>query len=110
MVMTKAENERLSRVEGDAPMGQLVRRFWIPALLSSDLPEADCPPTRVKLIGEELVAFRDTEGKVGIVDPYCAHRRADMFYGRNEEGGLRCVYHGWKYDVTGQCIEAPTEP
>jgi phenylpropionate dioxygenase-like ring-hydroxylating dioxygenase large terminal subunit len=109
MVLTKEQNERLCRVEGDAPMGQLVRRFWMPFLLSEDLPRPDCPPVRVRLLGEDLVAFRDTDGRVGLVDKTCAHRCADLFYGRNEEGGLRCVYHGWKFDVTGQCTEAPTE-
>src|SRR5437879_13145215 len=90
-------------------MGQLVRRFWMPFLLSTDLPRPNCPPMRVRLLGEDLVAFRDTAGNVGLVSKFCAHRCADLFYGRNEEGGLRCVYHGWKYDVNGQCTEAPTE-
>jgi len=109
-MLTKEENEKLTRVEGEAPMGQLVRRFWIPVLLSADLPGPDCDPVRVRLLGEDLVAFRDTSGRVGLIDPLCAHRCADLFYGRNEENGIRCVYHGWKYDVTGQCVEAPTEP
>jgi phthalate 4,5-dioxygenase len=109
-MLTKEENEKLTRIEGEAPMGQLVRRFWLPFLLSSDLPGPDSDPVRVRLLGEELLAFRDTSGKVGLVDPLCAHRCADLFYGRNEEGGLRCIYHGWKYDVTGQCVDAPTEP
>jgi len=108
MVLTKDENEQLCRVEGDAPMAQWVRRFWIPFLLSEDLPRNDCPPVRVKLLGEELVAFRDTSGRVGLVDKFCAHRCADLYYGRNEEDGLRCVYHGWKFDVNGQCMETPT--
>ncbi|MEA2639261.1 MAG: phthalate 4,5-dioxygenase, partial [Chloroflexota bacterium] len=109
VVLTKEENDRLCRVEGDAPMGQLVRRFWMPFLLSEDLPRPNCPPVRVRLLGEDLVAFRDTEGRIGLVDKFCAHRCADLFYGRNEEGGLRCVYHGWKFDVHGQCMETPTE-
>jgi phthalate 4,5-dioxygenase len=109
-MLTKEENEKLTRVEGDAPMGQLVRRFWLPFLLSEDLPGPDCDPVRVRLVGEDLLAFRDTGGAVGLIDPLCAHRCADLFYGRNEENGIRCVYHGWKYDVGGQCVDAPTEP
>src|SRR5437879_4608388 len=91
-------------------MGQLVRRFWMPFLLSTDLPRPNCPPMRVRLLGEDLVAFRDTAGNVGLVSKFCAHRCADLFFGRNEEGGLRCVYHGWKYDVDGQCLDMPNEP
>jgi phthalate 4,5-dioxygenase len=109
-MLNKQENEKLSRVEGDAPMGQYVRRFWMPFLQSSDLPALDCEPVRVRLLGEDLLAFRDTSGQVGLIDPHCAHRRADLFYGRNEEGGLRCIYHGWKFGVTGTCLETPTEP
>ena len=104
------ENEKLTRIEGDAPMGQLVRRFWVPFLQSDDLPGPDCVPVRVRLLGEDLLAFRDTSGKAGLIEPFCGHRRADLFYGRNEEGGLRCIYHGWKFDVQGHCMEAPTEP
>lgn len=91
-------------------MGELFRRFWLPALLSEEIPTPDCAPVRVKLLGEELLAFRDTRGKIGLVDAYCPHRRAELFYGRNEEGGLRCAYHGWKFDVDGKCVEMPTEP
>jgi phenylpropionate dioxygenase-like ring-hydroxylating dioxygenase large terminal subunit len=109
-MLTKEENEKLTRIEGDAPMGQLLRRFWIPFLISSDLPEPDCEPVRVRLFGEDLLAFRDTSGRLGLIDPLCAHRCADLFYGRNEENGIRCIYHGWKFDVTGQCVDAPTEP
>jgi len=91
-------------------MGELFRRFWMPALLAEELPGPDCPPVRVRLLGEDLVAFRDTAGQVGLLAPLCAHRGAPLFYGRNEEGGLRCVYHGWKYDVSGRCIDMPSEP
>jgi phenylpropionate dioxygenase-like ring-hydroxylating dioxygenase large terminal subunit len=91
-------------------MGETMRRFWIPALLSWEVPEPDCPPVTVKLLGEELVAFRQTDGKVGIVGARCAHRRAHLFWGRNEENGLRCVYHGWKFDCTGACVDMPSEP
>ena len=107
--MTQEENELLTRVGPATPMGNLLRRYWMPALLSRELPEPDCPPVRVKLLGERFVAFRDTSGRVGLVDEFCAHRRASLFLGRNEEQGLRCVYHGWKYDVEGRCVEQPTE-
>ena len=109
-MLTKEENEKLCRIEGEAPMGQLVRRYWMPFLLSSDLPEPDCEQVRVRLLGEDLLAFRDTSGTVGLIDELCGHRCADLFYGRNEEGGLRCIYHGWKFDVNGWCLDAPTEP
>ena len=91
-------------------MGNLLRRYWQPALLSEELPSADGPPVRVRLLGEDLVAFRDTNGAVGLVDAFCPHRRAPMFFGRNEECGLRCVYHGWKFDATGACVDMPSEP
>ena len=74
------------------------------------MPEPDCPPVRVKLLGERLIAFRDTSGRVGLMDEFCAHRGVSLWFGRNEENGLRCPYHGWKYDVTGQCVEVPSEP
>ena len=80
-------------------MGDLLRRYWIPALLSAELPEPDCPPVRVKLLSERLLAFRDTQGRVGLIDEFCAHRGVSLWFGRNEENGLRCPYHGWKYDV-----------
>ena len=91
-------------------MGETFRRYWIPALLSSELPEPDCAPVRVRLLGEDLVAYRDTSGAVGLVDAFCPHRRAPIFFGRNEEGGLRCVYHGWKFDRDGTCVDMPSEP
>ena len=87
-----------------------MRRYWIPALLAWELPEPDGPPVRVRLLGEELVAFRDTEGRIGLLDEYCPHRRASLFFGRNEECGLRCVYHGWKFDVGGRCVDMMNEP
>ncbi|BCJ88404.1 Rieske 2Fe-2S domain-containing protein [Effusibacillus dendaii] len=104
------ENERLTRVGPGTPMGEVFRRYWIPALLSEELPEPDCPPIRVRLLGENLVAFRDTNGTVGLLDRYCPHRRVELFWGRNEECGLRCVYHGWKFDVAGNCVDMPNEP
>jgi len=87
-----------------------MRRYWIPALLARELPEPDGPPVRVKLLGEELVAFRDTRGRVGLLDEHCPHRLASLFLGRNEECGLRCVYHGWKFDVEGRCVDMMNEP
>jgi phenylpropionate dioxygenase-like ring-hydroxylating dioxygenase large terminal subunit len=91
-------------------MGKLMRRYWVPALLSWELPEPDCPPVEIRLLGENLVAFRATDGDVGVVSAYCAHRRVSLFWGRNEENGLRCVYHGWKFDVGGRCADMPSEP
>ncbi|HEY3917078.1 MAG TPA: Rieske 2Fe-2S domain-containing protein, partial [Stellaceae bacterium] len=98
------------RTGAGTPMGKLMRRYWIPALFASQLPEPDCPPVRVKLLGEKLVAFRDTQGRIGLIDERCPHRTASLFFGRNEECGLRCVYHGWKFDVEGNCVDLPSEP
>ena len=109
-MLTPAENERLVRVGPGTPGGELFRRYWQPALLSSELPENDGAPVRVRLLGEDLIAFRDTNGDVGLVDAFCPHRRAPMFFGRNEECGLRCVYHGWKFDRNGTCVDMPSEP
>ena len=91
-------------------MGELARRLWTPILLAEELPAADCAPVRVRILGEDLVAFKDTRGRIGVLEPWCAHRGADLFYGRNEEEGLRCVYHGWKYDVEGTCVDVPNAP
>jgi len=107
---TREHNDFLTRTGPGAPMGNLLRRYWIPALLSAEVPEPDCPPVRVKLLSERLLAFRDTQGRVGVIDEFCAHRGVSLWFGRNEENGLRCAYHGWKYDVTGQCVEVPSEP
>lgn len=109
-MLTKSENERLTRVGPGTPMGALLRRYWIPGLLSADLDKPDGAPVRVRLLGEDLVAFRDTDGIVGLVGAYCPHRLAPMYFGRNEKNGLRCVYHGWKFDRTGRCVHLPTEP
>ena len=109
-MLTKEDNEILCRVGPGTMMGNLLRRYWTPALLSTEVPTPDSPPLRCRLLGEDLVAFRDTDGKVGLVDNYCPHRRASMFFGRNEECGLRCVYHGWKFDVDGNCVDMPSEP
>jgi nitrite reductase/ring-hydroxylating ferredoxin subunit len=91
-------------------MGELFRRFWIPIALSEELPGPDCTPVKVKILSEDLIGFRDTQGRVGLVDAYCPHRGAPMFFGRNEESGLRCVYHGWKFDVDGACVDLPNTP
>jgi phthalate 4,5-dioxygenase oxygenase subunit len=109
-VLTAEENNLLCLVEGDAPMGQIFRRHWLPACLTEEVPDRDGPPVRISLLGEKLVAFRDSEGRVGIVDEFCPHRRASLFFGRNEECGLRCLYHGWKIDVDGNVVEMSSEP
>ncbi len=109
-MISAEQNEYLSRTGPGTPVGQLFRRYWLPALLVSELPEPDCPPVRVSLLSERLIAFRDTSGKIGFMDEFCAHRGVSLWFGRNEEGGLRCPYHGWKYDVAGQCVEVPSEP
>src|SRR2546423_1674034 len=109
VMLTPELNEFLTRTGPGAPMGELFRRYWIPALLDWELPERDCPPVRVKLLGEKLIAFRDTQGRLGLIEEFCAHRRVSLWFGRNEECGLRCPYHGWKFDVTGQCIDIPSE-
>jgi phenylpropionate dioxygenase-like ring-hydroxylating dioxygenase large terminal subunit len=109
-MLSVEENERLTRVGPGTPMGTFFRRYWIPALLAEQLPEPDGAPVRVRLLGEDLVAFRDSDGHVGLVDAFCPHRRAPMFFGRNEDCGLRCVYHGWKFDRSGACVDMPSEP
>ena len=108
-MLSHEDNELLVRVGAGTPMGKLMRLYWIPFLLARDVP-ADGLPYRVRLLGEELVAFRDSSGQVGLVDQACPHRGAPLLFGRNEEGGLRCVYHGWKFSVDGSCQEMPAEP
>jgi phthalate 4,5-dioxygenase oxygenase subunit len=108
-MLTREQNELLTRSGPGTPMGQLFRRYWLPALLAEDLPENECPPVRVKLLSERLLAWRDTQGRYSLIDEFCAHRGTSLWVGRNEENGLRCPYHGWKYDWTGQCIEVPSE-
>jgi len=109
-MLTASENDLLCRVEGDAPMGRLMRRHWVPALLSEQVAEPDGEPVRVQLFGEKLVAFRDTNGKLGLLGEACPHRKASLAFGRNEECGLRCLYHGWKFDVDGNVVDMPSEP
>ena len=106
-MLSAADNALLTRTGPDAPMGALFRRFWVPALLSRELPERDGPPVRVTLMGEKLVAFRDSDGRVCLTDGVCPHRGANLFWGRNEARGLRCIYHGWKFDVGGACVDMP---
>jgi len=108
-MLTKQDNELLTRVGPGTPTGDLLRQYWLPAFLSWEV-ETDRPPMRVRLLGEDLVAFRDTLGRVGLVANNCPHRGASLFFGRNEEEGLRCVYHGWKFDLTGACVDMPNEP
>ncbi len=109
-MLSQEENELVTRVGPGMPLGQVMRRYWVPVALSRELPEPDCAPVRVRVLGERLVAFRDSDRRLGLLQEHCAHRRASLFLGRNEEGGLRCAYHGWKYDVDGNCLDMPTEP
>jgi phthalate 4,5-dioxygenase len=109
-MLRKEQNDLLTQTGPGTPMGNLYRSYWIPALLAEELPENECPPVRVKLLSERLLAFRDTQGRYGLIDEFCAHRGVSLWFGRNEDSGLRCPYHGWKYDVTGQCVDVPSEP
>jgi len=109
-MLRKEQNDLLTQTGPGTPMGEMFRCYWIPALLAEELPGNDCAPVRVKLLGERLLAFRDSEGRYGLIDEFCAHRGVSLWFGRNEQGGLRCPYHGWKYDHTGQCTEVPSEP
>jgi phthalate 4,5-dioxygenase len=104
------DNELICRTGPDTPMGTLMRQYWIPCMLSSELPTPDCDPVRVLVLGEKLIAFRDSTGQVGLVANHCPHRGASLFFGRNEESGLRCVYHGWKFSTDGTCVDMPNEP
>jgi phthalate 4,5-dioxygenase len=109
-MLSAADNVMLTRTGEGTPMGDLFRRFWIPVLLSQELPERDGPPVRLRVMGEDLIAFRDSSGRVGVVEPSCPHRGANLFWGRNEQHGLRCAYHGWKFDVNGDCTDMPSVP
>jgi phthalate 4,5-dioxygenase oxygenase subunit len=108
--MTPEENDLLCRVEGDAPMGALMRRHWLPACMSEEVSEPDGTPVRTRLLGEDLVVFRDTQGRLGVLGEHCPHRQASLAFGRNEECGLRCLYHGWKFDVEGNVLDMSCEP
>jgi phthalate 4,5-dioxygenase oxygenase subunit len=109
-MLSRPENELLTRTGPGTAMGEAMRRYWIPALLAREIAESDGPPVRVRLLGEDLVAFRDSDGRIGLLDEFCPHRRASLFFGRNEECGLRCVYHGWKFAVDGSCVDQLNEP
>ena len=109
-MLKREQNDLLTQTGPGTAAGRLFRSYWIPALLADELPENDCPPVRVKLLSERLIAFRDTNGRYGLMDEFCAHRGVSLWFARNEDCGLRCPYHGWKYDHTGQCVEVPSEP
>ncbi len=109
-MLSREDNEIVTRVGPATPMGRTIRMYWVPAVLSSEIAEPDGAPVRVRLLGEDLVAFRDTSGKIGLLDEFCPHRRVSLFFGRNEECGLRCIYHGWKFDTNGQCLAMMNEP
>jgi len=108
-MLTKEQNELLCRVEGDAPMGGIMRRHWLPVCMAEEVAQKDGAPVRSRLLGEDLVVFRDTNGKLGVLSEFCLHRRASLVFGRNEECGLRCLYHGWKFDVDGNVVDMPSE-
>ena len=108
-MITKEENELLTRTDPRTPAGALLRRYWQPVALSDELPPGG-EPHSVKILGEELVLFRDNQGRPGLLGLHCSHRGTDLSYGRIEDGGLRCVYHGWLYDIHGRCLEQPGEP
>jgi phthalate 4,5-dioxygenase len=109
-MLSKEDNELITHIGPGTPGGEMLRRFWLPALLVAEIPEPDSPPVRARLLGEDLVAFRDSKGRVGLIEANCPHRGASLFFGRNEEEGIRCVYHGWKFDVEGNCVDMPSEP
>ena len=109
-MLSASDNELLTRSGAETPAGRYLRRFWLPVALSREVPEPDGPPIRLKVMGEDLLAFRDSKGRVGVIEPRCPHRGANLFFGRNEDCGIRCVYHGWKFDVDGNCLEMPNAP
>ena len=109
-MLAKEDNDLITDTNRGTPMGELFRRFWLPVALAGELPSPDSVPLRVKVMNEDLIAFRDTNGNVGLMDANCPHRGAPLFFGRNEEAGLRCVYHGWKFDVKGRCVDIPNMP
>lgn len=108
-MLSQKDNKLLTRITPGTAMGDLLRRYWMPALISTELPTPDGAPLRVRLLGEDLIAFRATSGEVGLVAQACPHRRASLFFGRNEAEGLRCAYHGWKFDARGRCVDMPNE-
>jgi phthalate 4,5-dioxygenase len=109
-MLTHEQNAMITQTNAGTPMGELMRRHWVPALLTEEIPTPDSPPVQVRILGEELVAFRDSQGRIGLLEEHCPHRGTSLFYGRSEESGLRCIYHGWKMDVEGKVLETPAEP
>jgi len=109
-MLSREENDYLTKTGPDTPMGTFMRRFWMPFMLAEEIAAPDCPPVRVRLLGEDLLAFRDSNGRAALVDQFCPHRRVSLFFGRNEDCGIRCVYHGWKFDADGNCVDMPSEP
>ena len=108
-MLKKEQNDFVTQTGPGTPMGDMFRRYWLPALLAEELVEPDGAPVRLELLSEKMLAFRDTEGRLGVIDEFCAHRGVSLWFGRNEEGGIRCPYHGWKYDINGQCLDVPSE-
>src|SRR3970040_1915294 len=109
-MLSKQDTAYLCRIGPGTPMGNLMRQYWMPAIRSDEVPAPESPPVRIKLLGEELIGYRTTSGEVGLIQNSCPHRGASLFFGRNEEEGLRCVYHGWKFDVTGAGVDMTSEP
>ena len=109
-MLSNDDNELLCRVGPGTPMGEVFRRFWLPALASSEILQKDGTPRRLRLLGEDLIAFRNSDGDAGIIGAYCPHKLAPLFFGRNEQCGMRCAYHGWKFDTLGHCVEIPNLP
>lgn len=109
-MLSAKDNSYLNTSEANTPMGNYLRCHWHPVALSEEVALPDCAPIRLKIMGEDLLLFRDTRGRTGLIEPFCAHRGADLFFGRNEECGIRCIYHGWKYDINGNCIDMPNIP
>ena len=109
-MLSATDNAYLNTSEPNTPMGNYLRCHWHPVALSEEVAKPDCAPIRLKVMGEDLLLFRDSKGKTGLIEPFCAHRGADLFFGRNEECGIRCIYHGWKYDIHGNCIDMPNVP
>lgn len=108
--MNKEMSETLTRVGRGTPMGDLMRRYWVPALMTSEIAEADGPQVRVQLLGEKLLAFRNSDGRACLIDEFCSHRGVSLYFGRNEENGIRCAYHGVKFDGDGKCVDVPSSP
>ncbi len=108
-MLTKEENDFLTRVGPGTPAGELLRRYWMPVAMAQELTD-ESPTKFVRVLGEDLVLFRDKSGGVGLIADHCSHRGASMLYGRVEERGIACAYHGWLYDAQGNCLETPAEP